>query len=134
MNTLIFISEDLLCYFFRFVVLCWVVWVGFCALMAIQKVKADGKLKGLALWFAYPLLAIFVPLDFFLNLVSSIVFLEIPRYRSNEWLFTARMKRYYNQIVSNPDVFERWRHAAGKFITVTMLNNVSEAVGDGKHV
>jgi len=121
-------------YTFWFIALCWLTWVCFCALMALQKVRADGNLKGLAKWFGYILLIIFVPLDFFLNLVATVLFIEFPRYRSGEWLVTARMKRYYNQVVTNPDCFEKWRKIAGKFITEALLNNVSVSVGDGNHV
>jgi hypothetical protein len=117
-----------------FVGFCFIVWVGFCALMALQKVQAIGQLKGLAKYFGYTLLGIFAPLDFILNLLSSIIFLEFPRYRSNEWLFTARMKRYYYRVITKPNKLEKWRGFMGKVITEGLLNNISVAVGDGNHV
>jgi len=113
----------------------WTVWVGFVACMALQRVRTLGQLHGIALIFAYVLLAIFIPLDFILNTIpATILFLEFPRWTGGEWLFTARMKRYYYRVVINPNILEKWRKYLGKFITEGLLNNISLAVGDGNHV
>lgn len=117
-----------------FVVLCFVTWVWFVAMMALQRVRDVGKLTGIAKWFGYILLVIGTPADFILNFAASLFFLEIPRYRDNEWLFTARMKRYYYRVVERPNMLEWWRKKAGVWITEGLLNNVSSAVGSGNHV
>jgi hypothetical protein len=103
-------------------------------MMAVKQAKDTNRLHGTALLFGYALLALGAPLDGILQLVSSLIFLELPRYRSNEWLFTARMKRYYYRSITNPNKLERWRKYAGTEITNALLNNISEAVGGSDHV
>jgi hypothetical protein len=103
-------------------------------MMAVKQAKDTNRLHGTSLVFGYALLALGVPLDGLLNMVSTLIFLELPRYRSNEWLFTARMKRYYYRSITNPNMLEKWRSAAGKYITEGLLNNISEAVSGQDHV
>ena len=103
-------------------------------MMAIKQAKDTNRLHGLALVFGYAILALGLPLDGLLNVVTSLLFLEFPRYTQNEWLFTARMKRYYHRSITNPNMLEKWRSLAGKYITEGLLNNISESVGGGDHV
>lgn len=120
--------------FLWFVLLSFATWMWFTSMMAIKQARDTNGLHGLALVFGYAVLALGIPLDALLNVVSSLIFLEFPRYASNEWLFTARMKRYYHRSVVNPGVLERWRKYAGTQITEGLLNNISESVGGGDHV
>lgn len=117
-----------------FLLLAFATWIWFTSMMAVKQAKDTGRLHGVALVFGYAILTIGIPLDFALNLFSSILFAELPRYRSNEWLLTARMKRYYHRTITNPDMLERWRSWMGRQITEGLLNNISEAVGGGDHV
>lgn len=119
---------------FWFLVLSFATWVWFTSMMAVKQAKDTGRLHGVALVFGYAILILGAPLDFLLNFFSTIVFIELPRYRSKEWLFTARMKRYYHRSVTNPNLLERWRKYAGTSITNGLLNNISESVGQGEHV
>jgi hypothetical protein len=121
-------------YFLYFILLSFATWTWFCAMMAVKQAKDTNRLHGTALVFGYALLALGTPLDVILELFSTLIFLELPRYRSNEWLFTARMKRYYHRSITNPNILEKWRFAAGKYITNALLNNISESVGGGYHV
>lgn len=79
-------------------------YVFYCAVMNIKRVRDAGKLTTLGTVFGYPTLAIGLVLDLAVNvLVMSIVLLEIPR----EWTVTSRLKRH--------QASTGWRLAVVKF-------------------
>ena len=112
--------------------LIWFTWFWFIAMMALQAAREQDRLTTMSKVFGYPILAVGIVADWMLQQVSTLIFLEAPR--MGEWLFTARMKRYYNRTVIDPNRLERWRKWAGTKITEGLLNNISESVGVGKHV
>lgn len=68
-------------------------YVFYCAVMNIKRVRDMGKLTKLGMAFGYPTLVIGLVLDLLVNVfVMSIVLLEIPR----EWTVTSRLKRHQN--------------------------------------
>lgn len=66
-------------------------YVFYCAVMNIKRVRDMGKLTKFGMVLGYPTLFIGLVLDFLCNtLVMTILFLEIPQ----EWTVTARLKRH----------------------------------------
>jgi hypothetical protein len=65
-------------------------WIAFLSIMALKSARDNGKLTKTAMVLAYPLLLVGWLLDFTLNMVMSLVFLDPPR----EWLLTIRCDRY----------------------------------------
>ena len=66
-------------------------YVFYCAVMNIKRVRDMGKLTTLGKVFGYPTLLIGLALDLAVNvLVMSPLLLEIPR----EWTVTSRLKRH----------------------------------------
>lgn len=79
-------------------------YVFYCAVMNIKRVRDMGKLTKLGMAFGYPTLIIGLVLDLAVNvLVMSIILLEIPR----EWTVTSRLKRHQKST--------GWRLAVVKF-------------------
>lgn len=69
----------------------WVLWVCYISVMAIKRVKDEGKLSKLALWMGFPVLLIGYLLDLILNVtLFSILFLEPPK----EKTISERLKRH----------------------------------------
>ncbi len=67
--------------------------VFYCAVMNIKRVRDMGKLTKLGMAFGYPTLIIGLVLDFLCNaFVMTVLFLELPR----EWTVTSRLKRHNN--------------------------------------
>lgn len=79
-------------------------YVFYCAVMNIKRVRDMGKLTTFGKVLGYPTLVIGLVLDLAVNvLVMSIVLLEIPR----EWTVTSRLKRHQKST--------GWRLAVVKF-------------------
>lgn len=79
-------------------------YVFYCAVMNIKRVRDMGKLTALGKVLGYPTLVIGLVLDLAVNvLVMSIILLEIPR----EWTVTSRLKRH--------QASTGWRLAVVKF-------------------
>lgn len=80
-------------------------YVFYCAVMNIKRVRDMGKLTKLGMAFGYPTLIIGLVLDLVVNvLVMTIILLEIPR----EWTVTSRLKRHHRESTG-------WRLAVVKF-------------------
>lgn len=80
-------------------------YVFYCAVMNIKRVRDMGKLTKLGMVFGYPTLFIGLFLDFLCNtFVMTLLFLELPQ----EWTVTSRLKRHNN---SN----DGWRTSIAKF-------------------
>jgi hypothetical protein len=65
--------------------------------MRWRELYEQGKLDAkhlLVRWMIYFNLTIGLMLDALLNIVSSIIMLELPRYDIKEWLLTARLSRW----------------------------------------
>ncbi len=66
-------------------------YVFYCAVMNIKRVRDMGKLTKLGMAFGYPTLIIGLLLDFLCNVfVMTLLFLELPR----EFTVTSRLKRH----------------------------------------
>lgn len=74
------------------VIITYGLYVFYCAVMNIKRVRDMGRLTKLGMVFGYPTLIIGLVLDLMVNVfVMSIVLLEIPR----EFTVTARLKRHH---------------------------------------
>jgi hypothetical protein len=90
----------------------WVFWALYVFTMGVYKAHLAGKLKGLNLILAYPIVFFALLVDVFFNLVvSSVVFLELPR----EWLVTSRLQRYMAGPAS-------WRRTIAVYICDSVLD------------
>lgn len=68
-------------------------YVFYCAVMNIKRVRDMGKLTKLGMAFGYPTLLIGLVLDFLCNtFVMTVLFLELP----HEYTVTSRLKRHNN--------------------------------------
>lgn len=99
----------------------WLLWIMYVAVMRLKQVREAGQLTTAMKAFGYPLLAVGLVIDFFVNVVfGSLVLLEIPR----EWTLSARLWRWSN----NPD--GGWRQKLAKAVRVGLLDNIDPA---GEH-
>lgn len=58
----------------------WLLWVLFLATMNLGQAKAEGKLKGFALWAGYTVLSVGLLVDFVVQVtVATVIWLELPR-------------------------------------------------------
>jgi len=72
----------------------YLLWIFYVAVMAIKRVRDEGKLTKLALVMGMPVLIIGLLLDFIVNVfVMSLLLLEPPR----ETTVTARLKRHHKE-------------------------------------
>lgn len=70
----------------------YLLWIFYVAVMAIKRVRDDGKLSKLALVMGMPVLIVGLLLDFIVNVfVMTILLLEPPK----ETTVTARLKRHH---------------------------------------
>jgi hypothetical protein len=80
-------------------------YVFYCAVMNIKRVRDAGKLTKLGMAFGYPTLVIGLVLDLLVNVfVMTIILLEVPQ----EWTVTSRLKRHNRESTG-------WRLAVVKF-------------------
>lgn len=79
-------------------------WVFYLAVMCLKRAKDAGTISRLALYLAYPVLAIGLLIDLFVNIfVFSLILLELPE----ELTVTARLKRHGQRGGWRGD-FSRW--------------------------
>lgn len=80
-------------------------YVFYCAVMSIKRVRDMGKLTKLGMAFGYPTLVIGLLLDFLCNVfVMSPLFLELPR----ELTVTSRLKRHNRSDSGWRTALARW--------------------------
>jgi hypothetical protein len=72
----------------------WVFWAGYVFTMGLYRAKLQGRLKGLSLLLAAPIVAVAFVLDFLAQMtVFTLVFADPPRH----WLVTHRLRAYLLQ-------------------------------------
>lgn len=86
-------------------------WAFYLLAMSLTQARRAGKLTRAALAMGYPLVLIGLILDFLLNMVSSVMFLDPPR----ELLLTTRCNRYI-------DTYTDWRRAAALWLCRNLLD------------
>ncbi len=80
-------------------------YVFYCAVMNIKRVRDMGKLTKLGMAFGYPTLAIGLLLDFLCNtFVMTVLFLELPQ----EYTVTSRLKRHNHNADGWRTALARW--------------------------
>ncbi|MGE0350940.1 hypothetical protein [Hydrogenophaga sp.] len=78
----------------RILLLLWLLWVFYLAVMNLQRVHKAGNLGRVALVLGIPVLVVGFVLDVLANLVIfTVLLLEWPR--RGEWTVTARLKRHH---------------------------------------
>lgn len=78
----------------------WVFWCGYVFTMGLYRAKLQGRLKGLSLVLASPVVAVAFTLDFVAQMtVFTVVFMDPPRH----WLVTNRLRAY----MRGPDGWRR---------------------------
>jgi len=85
MGIYVFVKES-----FFYVVDAYITWILFLAVMSLKAARDAGRLPTVTARLALPVIAVGYLADVAFNLVSSAIFLELPR----EWLFTARVERH----------------------------------------
>ncbi len=96
--------------------LSYVTWTCFLAVMSLLAAKREGKLSKTTLYLGYPLAGVGVLLDFTLNMMASLVFLDIPR----EWLLTIRCDKALGQV--DPKGVALYRQKIAKWICSNLLD------------
>ena len=91
-------------------------WLFFLAIMALLSARNNGKLTKVSEIMAYPLLVVGWLLDFSLNMVSSLPFLDLPQ----EWLLTIRCDRYLS--IPNPTGLNRYRQRLARWLCQNLLD------------
>ena len=91
-------------------------WLFFLAIMALLSARNNGKLTKVSEIMAYPLLIVGWCLDFSLNMVSSLPFLDLPQ----EWLLTIRCDRYLS--IANPSGLNRYRQRVARALCQNLLD------------
>ena len=99
-----------------YVVLIYAAWLFFLAIMALKSARDNGKLTRASTILAYPLLIVGWLLDFSLNMVSSLPFLDLPQ----EWLLTIRCDRYLS--IANPTGLNRYRQRLARWLCQNLLD------------
>jgi len=117
MNAIIWLLLSVVGYAITLVVLLFIVFVFFCAVMKLRTVRDSGYLNdapAIIRVYAYLTLDMGLLADLLLNVLLSILFLELPQ----EWLTTDRAKRL--KVSGNP-----WQKACANWLCV-QLNNLDE--------
>lgn len=96
-------------------------WLFYLAVMNLKRAKDAGTIGRLALWLGYPILFLGLVLDLIVNVMLSLLFLDLPQ----EMTVTARLKRY---VQTQP---ERWRGIAAQWFATHLLDTFDPS---GKHV
>jgi len=91
-------------------------WFAFLAVMALLSARNNGKLTKAATILAYPILIVGWLLDFSLNMVSTIPFMDLPQ----EWLLTIRCDRYLS--IANPSGLNRYRQRVARALCQNLLD------------
>lgn len=87
-----------------YVYACWLVYI---LVMGLYRAHLAGRLhRGLVTyWLAAPVVVVGFAMDVVLQLLATVVFLDLPRYQLREWLLTDRLQRY----MAGPDGWrKRW--------------------------
>jgi hypothetical protein len=97
----------------------WGFWALFVFTMGCYRAKISGRLKGLNLVFAFPIVVLAAAVDVVSNLlIAPIVFLDAPK----ELLVTSRLKRY----MAGPDC---WRKSIADYVCESVLD-IFDPTGD----
>lgn len=99
-----------------YVVLLYVTWLFFLAIMSLLSARNNGKLTKASEIMATPILIFGWLLDFSLNMVSSLPFLDLPQ----EWLLTIRCDRYLS--IANPSGLNRYRQRVARALCQNLLD------------
>ncbi len=91
-------------------------WFAFLAVMALLSARNNGKLTKTASILAIPILIVGWLLDFSLNMVSTVPFLDLPQ----EWLLTIRCDRYLS--IANPSGLNRYRQRVARALCQNLLD------------
>lgn len=91
--------------------LTYLTWAFYLLAMSLIQARNAGKLTRSALVLGYPLVVVGALLDFLLNMVSSVVFLDPPR----EFLLTIRCNRYI-------DTYTDWRRTVALWLCRNLLD------------
>lgn len=98
----------------------YVLWLFYLAVMALKRARDDGKLSPFATALGYPLLMFGYLLDFVVNVViCTPLLLEIPR----ETTVTARLSRHVDD--------DTWRGAVARWVGLHLLDPFDP---DGRHL
>jgi hypothetical protein len=77
-------------------------WIYFCGVMRLRELRDAGKLRfkdrPILFVMAWLNLVIGLLLDALLNVASSVILLELPRYDLKEFLLTARLIRWHHSL------------------------------------
>lgn len=93
----------------------WILWIMYVAVMRLKQVRDAQQLTKAQRAFGYPLLAVGLVLDFFVNVViGSAVLLEVPR----EWTLSSRLWRLSN------DAGAGWRQKVALAVRVGLLDSI----------
>lgn len=93
-----------------YILLAYITWIHYLALMHLKKVRDAGKLNKLTKTLAYPVLVMGLLSDVLFQVASSVPFLEVPK----EILYTGRVTRH----LKNNDQstwLSRWRYNLSYF-------------------
>lgn len=91
----------------------WTLWVFFTAAMRLKMVRDAGKLTTGMKVFGYPLIAIGLTIDFLLQIIFSIPFLELPK----EFTVSGRLWRLSNGA-------DGWRKKFATFLRTQFLDAI----------
>lgn len=106
----------------RALLLLWLLWVFYLAVMNLKRVHSAGKLGKVALALGMPVLIVGYVLDVLANVVVfTVLLLELPRW--GEWTVTARLQRHH--------VDETWRGKVAQWFETELLGEFDPA---GRHV
>lgn len=93
---------------------CYVFWLLYVLVMGLYRASLDGKLTGLTLWLAYPIVLFAIAVDLIANwTIACVVFAELPN--SFLELVTGRLSRY----IDGPD---GWRKDRATWVCHTLLD------------
>ena len=85
----------------------YITWVFFLAIMNLKRAMDNGTITQFALWMGYPVLGVGLVLDFILNALMSVPFLELPQWKRKEFLLSSRLERHLVESVDFREVMAR---------------------------
>lgn len=97
-----------------YVLACWHMYV---LVMGLYRAYLAGRLPRSSplFWLSLPAVAVGYAMDVVLQLLATVVFLDLPRYDDKEWLLTSRLNRYM-------DGHDHWRKRVADWICTHMLD------------
>jgi len=99
-----------------YLALAYIAWFTFLAVMAVRAARQSGKLTRTSEVLALPIVGFGLLLDFVLNVVSTIPFLDLPK----EWLLTARCDRYLS--IAKPSGLDKYRQIVARALCENLLD------------